>query len=82
MGDPPDDWSLWTVVRFANPDGRDRFLGATADSANDHWEAKPFAHDGLLVRVRWRTGRFQRLRDVANDYGGRVFVRGVRSWGR
>jgi hypothetical protein len=51
-----------------------------AASDADAWEVKPIAEDGRMAWVRWRSGHFLVLNDMAYAQHGRIVVTVVRRW--
>jgi hypothetical protein len=80
VSDPSIDWGPWAAARFQTEDARDGFVCSVADTHDGGWDAEVVPGDGLGARVRWRTGRFLRLNDVAYSHGGRIVVNVKQRW--
>ena len=78
--EPNGDWAAPTVARFPDQESRDGFLRSVAASEADAWEVKPIAEDGRMAWVRWRSGHFLVLNDMAYAQHGRIVVTVVRRW--
>jgi hypothetical protein len=74
------DWAPPTVARFPDEASRDGFLRSVAGSSTDQWDVKPVADDVRLASVRWRSGHFLGLNDMAYAQQGRIVLTQVRRW--
>ena len=64
----------WTAAHFPTQEIRDRFLhDATALPPGDV-EVEPMLDEARGALVRWRTGKFLDLNDIAYAHGGRIVV--------
>ncbi len=65
----------WTTAHFQTQESRDQFLllVATTLPAGDV-EVEPMVDEVRGALVRWRSGKFLGLNDVAYAYGGRIAV--------
>jgi hypothetical protein len=69
---PFDDWGPWTPARFASQEARDRFLHAITFLDPDQGEAQPMPDEVTGALVRWHSGQFLGLNDIAYAHGGRI----------
>jgi hypothetical protein len=77
---PPAEFVPWTAAHFQTQETRDRFLllvAQTLPARDVEVEPMPDVSRGALVR--WRTGSFLGLNDVAHAHGGRIVVTAGRS---
>jgi hypothetical protein len=76
--DPNGDWASPTVARFPDEESRDGFLRLVAASEDNAWEVEPSADDDRVASVRWRSGHFLALNDIAHAHSGQILVTVVR----
>jgi len=68
------DWVPWTTACFPSREARDLFLLSVESDTETGWNAEPSPDDDRGAAVRWRSGRFLRLNDMAYAHGGRIIV--------
>jgi hypothetical protein len=64
----------WTAAHFQTQEIRDRFLRVAATLPARDVEVKPMFDKVQGALVRWRSGQFLRLNDIAYAHGGRIIV--------
>jgi hypothetical protein len=73
-GEPTNDRGSWVAARFPNQESRDGFLRAVAAAGESAWEAEAITAEDRGARVRWSSGHFLGLNDMAYTHGGRINV--------
>ena len=68
------DWGSWVAARFSSQEARDRFLHTVGTAEPVQSEAEPMPGEDQGALVRWRSGQFLRLNDIAYTHGGRIVV--------
>lgn len=71
---PPPEFVPWTIACFHTEEARDGFLRAAATLPVDDVEVKPVHGESCRASVRWRSGKFLGLNDVAYAHGGRIVL--------
>jgi hypothetical protein len=77
---PAGDWAAPTIARFPDRESRDGFLRSVTAREDHAWEVKAIPADDRAAWVRWRSGHFLGLNDVAYAQHGRIIVHVVRRW--
>ena len=71
---PVNEFRPWTAARFASQEARDQFLLVAGTLQPSDVEVQPILDDGRGAMVRWRSGQFLGLNDVAYAHGGRIIL--------
>jgi len=68
----PPQWGPWNSAHFQSQGARDGFLRTVADTEDSGWLAEATPNEAKSAQVRWVSGRFLRLNDLAYSHGGRI----------
>ena len=71
---PLTEFVPWAAAHFQTQETRDRFLHVAATLSPRDVEAEPMLDEVRGALVRWRSGQFLGLNDIAYAHGGRIVV--------
>jgi hypothetical protein len=68
------EFTPWAPAHFRTQETRNQFLDLAATLSECDVEVEPMPDKNRGARVRWRSGQFLALNDLAYAHGGRIIV--------